>query len=69
MKISHVVIGDFAAVPEPGREGVDDGERWIVRNTGFIDGGVDDHIYLGQGLGEGGAVVDLEEILTWHGVS
>ena len=39
VRLSRVVIGDFAAVLEPGREGVDDGERWFGRDTGFVDGG------------------------------
>ena len=69
MKLSRVVVGDFVAVLEPGREVVDDRERYIGSNMSFVDGGVGDHIHFGQGIGKGGAVVELEEILTWHGVS
>ena len=69
MKISRVVVGDFAAVLDPGREGVNDIERCIGINTGFVDGGVVDCIHFGQSLGEGGDVVELEEILIWYGVA
>ena len=69
MKFSCVVVGDFAAVLETGREEVNDGERWIGSGPGFFDGGVGDHIYFGQGLGEGGSIVDIEEIMTCPGVA
>ena len=69
MKLSCVVVGDFAAVLEPGREGVNDRERWIGSAPGFVDGGVGNRIHFGQDLGEGGAFVEMEEILIWHGVA
>ena len=69
VKLSCMIVGDFAAVLETGREVVNDGERWIGRDTGFVDGGFGDRIHFGQGLGEVGAVVDLEEILTWYSVT
>ena len=64
-----MVVGDVAAVLEPGRDGVNNREVWIGSDPGFVDGGVGDRIHFGQGLGEGGGVVELEEILTYHGVS
>ena len=64
-----MVVGDFAAVLEPGREGFNDRERCIGSGPGFVDGIVGDRIHFGQGLGEGGAVVDIEEIMTCHGVA
>ena len=69
VKISCVVVGDFAAVLDPGRKGVNDGERWIGSDPGFVDGGVGDRIHFGQDIGEGGSVAELEEILTRHGVA
>ena len=47
--------------------GVDGRERWIGSETGFVDGGFGNRIHFGQGIGEGRAVVELEEIMTWHG--
>ena len=67
-KLSYLVVGEFLAVLDPGREVVNDGEIWIGSNPGFVDGGVVDFIHFGQVIGEGGAVVELEEILIWHGV-
>ena len=64
-----MIVGDFAAVLEPGQEGVNDRERCIGSGPGFVDGVVGDRIHFGQGLGEGGAVVDIEEIMTCHGVA
>ena len=64
-----MVVGDFSAVLEPGREGVKDREIWSGSDPGFVDGEVGNRIHFGQDLGEGGAVVDLEKILTWHGDS
>ena len=69
VKLSRAVVGDFSAVLEPGQEGVNDGERCIGGNTGFVDGGVGNRIHLGQGLGEGGSILELEEILKWHVVA
>ena len=69
VKLSRVVVGGFEAVLEPGRGGFNDGERRIGIDTGFVDGVVDYCIHFGQGLYEGGVVVELEEILTWHGVA
>ena len=69
VKLSCVVVGDFAAVLEPCREGVNDGEIWIGSDPSFVDGGGRNHIHFGQGIGEDGAVVELEEILIWHGVA
>ena len=66
-KLSYLVVGEFSAVLDPGREGVNDIERCIGINTGFVDGGVVDCIHFGQSLGEGGDVVELEEILIWYG--
>ena len=54
-----MVVGDFAAVMEPGWEGVNDRERWSGSDPDFFYGGVSDRIHFGQGLGEGGAVVEL----------
>ena len=64
-----MVLGEFAAVLDPGREGVNNRERWIGIDPGFVDGGVGDHIHFGQGLGEGGAAVELEDILVRHSVA
>ena len=69
VKLSYVNVGDFAAVFEPGREGVNYGEIWIGSDPGFVDREVGDRIHFVQGIGECGSVVYLEEILTWHGVA
>ena len=35
----------------------------------FFGRGVGNHIHFGQGLGEGGAAVELEDILVRHSVA
>ena len=55
-----MVVSDFSVVLEPGWEGVNNREIWIGSDPDFVDGGVRYHIHFGQGLGEGGAIVDFE---------
>ena len=54
---------------EPGGKGVDYWEERVQCHGGLVRGGVGNLIHLHESLRDGGAVVELEEVLAGQGVS
>ena len=54
---------------EPGGKGVDYWEGRVQCHGGLVRGGVGNLIHLHESLRDGGAVVELEEVLTRHSVA
>ena len=54
---------------EPGGKGVKYREGRVQRNAGLVRGGVRDLIHFHESLCDGGAVMDLDEVLARHNVA
>ena len=64
-----MIIGNLAPVLKPRGEGVNKREGWVGDGPSLVDRRVRQIIYLGQCIGDGGAIVVLKEVLIWHSVA
>ena len=69
VEFTCVVVDYFRTMLEPGGKGVDYCVGRVQRNAGLVCGGVANLIHLHERLHDGGAVVELVEILARHGVA